>query len=129
MPMTLINWLRDTRPPRLRAGAISALYTRAVRISAPTPRPPQIRAATNTAKRVENAAVKEDARNNTAVSSNTLLRPKRSLKLPAARFPAIAPQPRQLTAQPSLKLPAAPPRPQYARTNVTSPQITPASNQ
>src|SRR6266436_4117398 len=74
-----------------------------MRIAAPTPRPPQIRAATNTVKLVDNAAVKEDARNNTAVSSSTVRRPKRSLKLPAARFPAIAPQPRQLTAQPSLR--------------------------
>src|ERR1700676_2366041 len=111
LPMKIINLLRETRLPRLRAGAISAMYTGAVRIAAPTARPPQIRAATNTAKRVDNAAVREDARNNTAVSSSTLLRPKRSLNLPAARFPAIAPQPRQLTAQPSLRPPAEPPRP------------------
>src|SRR5882672_492444 len=104
------------------------MYTGAVRIAAPTPRPPQIRAATNTQKRVDDAAVKEDARNSAAVSSRTLLRPNRSLKPPAARFPAIAPQPRQLTAQPSLRLPAEPPRPKYSRTKGTAPEMTVASN-
>src|ERR1700682_320922 len=104
------------------------MYTGAVRMAAPTARPPQIRAATHTAKRVDNAAVREDARNNTAVSSSTLLRPKRSLNLPAARFPAIAPQPRQLTAQPSLRLPAEPPRPKESRTKGTAPEMTVASN-
>src|SRR5579863_2655694 len=104
------------------------MYTGAVRIAAPTPRPPQMRAATNSAKRVENAAAKEEARNNTAVSSSTLLRPKRSLRGPAARLPAIAPQPRQLTAQPSLRLPAEPWRPKYSRMKGTAPDMTVASN-
>src|SRR5450755_4480760 len=99
-----------------------------MRIAAPTPRPPQIRAATNTAKRVESAAVKEEARNNTAVSKSTLLRPKRSLKNPAAKLPAIAPQPRQLTAQPSLRLPPEPCRPKYSRMKGTAPEMTVASN-
>src|SRR5580658_3022238 len=104
------------------------MYTGAVRIAAPTPRPPHSRATTNSAKRVENAAAKEDARNNTAVSSSTLLRPKRSLKDPAAKLPAIAPQPRQLTAQPSLRLPAEPWRPKYSRMKGTAPEMTVASN-
>src|ERR1700729_1142863 len=103
------------------------MYTGAMRIAAPTPRPPHMRAATNTAKRVENAAAREDARNNTAVSSSTLLRPKRSLKAPAAKLPAIAPQPRQLTAQPSLRLPAEPGRPKYSRMQGTGPiDVAPA---
>src|ERR1700693_5310822 len=104
------------------------MYTGAVRIAAPTPRPPHIRAATNSAKRVENAAAKEDARNNTAVSSSTLLRPKRSLKDPAAKLPAIAPQPRQLTAQPSLRLPAEACRPENSRMKGAAAGIAVAAN-
>ena len=85
------------------AGAISAIYMGAVRMAVPTPNPPQMRATTNIAKLVAKAAVNEEARNRAAASSNTVRRPKRSFRKPAARLPAIAPQPRLLTAQPNCR--------------------------
>src|SRR6185437_6411356 len=103
------------------------MYIGAVRIAAPTASPPRMRARMNVTYECANAARSEEPRKSIAVSSSTDRRPYRSLSTPVQRLPAIAPQPRLLTAHPSARLPEAPPSPKYSRMNGTTPEITVAS--
>ena len=86
-----------------------------------------MRETTKAVKFVARADSRAEAANKSAVASNTFFRPKRSLKNPATAFPPKAPQPRQLTAQPSFKSPLTPPRLKYFLMNGTVPEMTVAS--
>src|SRR5918995_1499640 len=96
-------------------------------IAAPTASPPTIRAATKVAKVVASDASSADTTNSTAAHNSTFLRPSRSLSTPANALPTRAPQPRLLTAQPSLRSPPALLSAKYSRMNGTTPEITVAS--
>ena len=93
----------------------------------PTAIPPRIRDRTNTEKSPVVAESSAETVNSNAVSIRTFFRPKASLKKPASAFPPSAPQPRQLTAQPSFRSPLVPASVKYFLMNGTAPEITVAS--
>src|SRR5271157_1713204 len=99
-----------------------------MRMVPPTAIPPRIRDRTNTEKFPVVAESSAETVNNNAVSIRTFFRPKASLKKPASAFPPSAPQPRQLTAQPSFRSPLVPVSAKYFLMNGTAPEITVASN-
>ena len=99
-----------------------------MRMAPPTAIPPRIRETTKMEKLSVVAESKAEKVKNNAVSIKTFFRPKASLKKPARAFPPKAPQPKQLTAQPSFRSPLVPVSPKYFLMNGTAPEITVASN-
>ena len=47
MPIVTMSWLKETTPPRIRLGTISAMYIGATNEAVPTPRPSTNRARTS----------------------------------------------------------------------------------
>ena len=96
MPNTMASWFSDTRRPRIRAGAISAIYMGDVIEAAPTPTPPSMRKTTNQDRLGGIADPIAETRNMAAHADQHLLAPEPVTHLARRRqLPARSP-PRRL---------------------------------
>ena len=98
--MTMVSWFSDTRRPRMRAGAISAMYIGDRLEASPMAVPPSIRQATKTVNVGARPLPIEVTMKTRAATVRSFFRPKRSLRAPAARAPTRQPMRAQLLAQP-----------------------------
>ena len=100
MPMTMVNWLSETRRPRHGAGLTSAMYMGAMLEAMPMAMPPTMRQATNAVKEYAHPVSREETAKSTAARMSSFLRPKRSLMAPETMEPIKQPTRAQLMAQP-----------------------------
>src|SRR5450432_2053454 len=100
MPMTIVNWLSETRRPRHSAGLISAIYMGETLEASPMAEPPTILQKTNPVKVCAQPVKTEETANRKADRIRVFLRPKRSVKRPEASEPTRQPSRAQLLAQP-----------------------------
>ena len=101
MPETMANWFSETSRPRMRKGAISAIYMGDVIEAAPMPMPPMKRKTMNSTRVRGKAVPKAETKNARAARIKTFLRPKRSLKNPAEPAPRAKPARALAAANPS----------------------------
>src|ERR1035437_8922877 len=90
-----------TSIPLLLAGATSATYIGDRTDAAPTARPPNKRAQIKRTDVADMAVRAHDTAKNRATTMRTLLRPKRSVRIPEPNAPKIAPTRRELTPHPN----------------------------
>ena len=96
----MASWLSETRRPRIRAGATSAMYMGDCIEAIPTPTPPMIRATINSTKLRGTAEPMAETAKRTAENNNATFRPYRSLSTPAHEAPNMHPTRAQEAAQP-----------------------------
>jgi len=86
--------------PRCRAGLISAIYIGLVIEAIPTPNPPIIRNMTNSVSVCAIAEPSAEIRKRRAAKIRVVLRPARSLNIPARGTPRKQPTKAELAAHP-----------------------------
>ena len=75
MPNTILNWKKPTSRPRIRAGAISAIYMGPSTDEAPMPRPPMKRATSSEGQPNANAHPSAETKYSTPVIRRLARRP------------------------------------------------------
>ena len=98
IPETMANWFSETMRPRMRKGVTSAMYIGEVIEAAPMPIPPIKRKTMNWASVRGRAVPRAETKKARPATIRTFLRPKRSLKNPAAPAPSAQPS-RALAAE------------------------------